>query len=358
MACGTLCHSTSAVLLYNTATRNTSAPTGTLNNSGWQYEGQFGGVLGTPISSDCFITAYHVGGTVGVSTFEIDNTVYQTTAEQKDPNSDLAIWTVSGTFSPSVIAPLWNDSVDGSEVNQQMVVFGRGTPRGSPVYVANQQVVPQNVTPSQVGPSALTNPLSTAPVTTQLPGTHLAGWEWATSEFDPPESWGQNSVAGIAYDNNNTAYLAYPFLENSSSCMLSAGDSGGGVFVNDNGVWRLAGVNYGVDGPWQYTANGGTFDAAIFDASGLYLNDGNQPAIYVNDGPPEKPAYSYSTQISPELGFINGVIDDSISMPLSLEPLPEPGDLAILALAGCLALRRRRARLNGATGHVTLTDEE
>jgi hypothetical protein len=342
MACATICHSASAVLLYNTATRNTSAPTGSLSNSGWQYEGQFGAVLGTPISSDCFITAYHVGGLVGVSTFEIDNTVYQTTAEQKDPNSDLAIWTISGTFSPSVIAPLWNDSVDGSEVNHQMVVFGRGTQRGSPIYVANQQVVPQNVTPSQVGPTALTNPLSTAPVTTQLPGTHLAGWTWGTS--DNVESWGQDAVAGIAYDSNNTAYLAYPFLENSNSCMLSANDSGGGVFVNDNGVWKLAGINYGVDSPWQLTANGTPFDAAIFDASGLYLNNGNQPAIYFNAGPPEKPTYSYSTQISPEMGFIDGVIDDSMSTPLSLEPLPEPGSLAILLAAGSLTLRPRHRR--------------
>jgi len=332
------------VLLYNTATRNTSAPTGTLSNSGWQYEGQYGAFLGTPISSDQFITASHIGGAAGVPFYYHDangNPVtYNTLSVQRDPNSDLAIWTVSGTFAPSTIAPLWNTAVDGSEVGQPMIVFGRGTLRGNPIYIANQEVVPQTVTPSQVNPTALTNPLSTASVTTQLPGTHLAGWTWGTE--DGVESWGPNAVAGIAYDQNNAPYLAFPFLANSNSSMLSEGDSGGGVFIEDNGVWKLAGINYGVDGPWQLTATGTPFDAAIFDASGLYLNNGSNPAIYINNGPPDKPAYSYSSEISGDLAFIDGAIDDSLGIPA--EPLPEPGTAAILLAAGTLTLRCRRRR--------------
>src|SRR4051794_1862734 len=45
--------------------RNTSVPTGTLSNSGWQYEGQFNGVLVTPIAPQYFISAEHTGGTIG-----------------------------------------------------------------------------------------------------------------------------------------------------------------------------------------------------------------------------------------------------------------------------------------------------
>ena len=35
------------------------------DNSGWQYEGQFSYFLGVPIGPYHFITAKHIGGTVG-----------------------------------------------------------------------------------------------------------------------------------------------------------------------------------------------------------------------------------------------------------------------------------------------------
>jgi len=53
---------TRAVVLYRTPTRNTSAPSSMLYNSGWQWEGKWGGFLGTPIAPNYFITAGHVGG--------------------------------------------------------------------------------------------------------------------------------------------------------------------------------------------------------------------------------------------------------------------------------------------------------
>src|SRR5437867_4375374 len=43
---------------------NTTAPGGSLTNSGWQFEGIWGGFLGTPIAPKYFITARHVGGSV------------------------------------------------------------------------------------------------------------------------------------------------------------------------------------------------------------------------------------------------------------------------------------------------------
>src|SRR6185503_16474562 len=69
----------SAVVLYGTDVRNTSAPgsltnTGTtwrpggpddprrLRNSGWQWMGYFGLVTGIPIAPQYFVTAAHAGG--------------------------------------------------------------------------------------------------------------------------------------------------------------------------------------------------------------------------------------------------------------------------------------------------------
>src|SRR5438046_9421053 len=51
------------VILYRTddPTANAIEPTGSLAGSGWQYEGNFGGYLGTAIAPHYFITAKHLG---------------------------------------------------------------------------------------------------------------------------------------------------------------------------------------------------------------------------------------------------------------------------------------------------------
>src|SRR2546423_14264916 len=96
-----------AVILYGTADplANTTAPTGDLSGSGWQYEGQFGGFLGTVIASNFFITAKHIGGSLG-QTFTFDGASYTTIAVFPDPDSDFQIWQVAGTFTTH--APLFS----------------------------------------------------------------------------------------------------------------------------------------------------------------------------------------------------------------------------------------------------------
>src|SRR5262245_60055221 len=84
----------SAVLLYSTPERNTDPPGTLLNrststgpagaedqrrllNSGWQYQGDFRGFLGTPIGSKYFITAKHIGGELeGTNTFVYNGATY------------------------------------------------------------------------------------------------------------------------------------------------------------------------------------------------------------------------------------------------------------------------------------------
>ena len=55
--------------------------------------------LGTPIASNYFITAKHIGGSV-VQTFILNGTTYTTTAVFPDPSSDLQIW--QRNFNPGV----------------------------------------------------------------------------------------------------------------------------------------------------------------------------------------------------------------------------------------------------------------
>src|SRR4030095_4654023 len=116
--------------------------------------------LGTPIASNFFITAAHFGGTPG-ELFNFQGVNYVTDAFFDDPNSDLRIWKVTGTFP--TFAPLYTKS---DEVGKSFVVFGRGTQRGAQVTSAGM----------------------------------VRGWLWGNS--DAVQRWGTNDVSRI---NNGPA---------------------------------------------------------------------------------------------------------------------------------------------------------
>ncbi len=89
LALGLLIQPAGAVILLGSGdpAYNTTPPTGALAGSGWQYQGTWGGFLGTPIAPQYFIAAHHVGGAVG-QTFTFQGLAYTTTAFWDDPNSD------------------------------------------------------------------------------------------------------------------------------------------------------------------------------------------------------------------------------------------------------------------------------
>ena len=64
---------------------NTHAPSGALANSGWQFEGFFGGFLGTAIAPHYFLTARHIGGNTNWGFF-LDGTNYHPTTFYDDPS--------------------------------------------------------------------------------------------------------------------------------------------------------------------------------------------------------------------------------------------------------------------------------
>src|SRR6187401_3302328 len=89
-AAGLMLGSARAVILFqdgNPAT-NTTAPTGDLSGSGWQYQGSFGAFLGTAIAPQFFMTAKHVSdaGTV----FVYNGTSYNLLQRFNDPYTDLS----------------------------------------------------------------------------------------------------------------------------------------------------------------------------------------------------------------------------------------------------------------------------
>jgi hypothetical protein len=301
---------TEAVVLYRTPTRNMSAPTGTLYNSGWQWEGKWGPFLGTPIGPNHFITAGHVGGAVG-QTFTYNYKPYAAVAMYDDPRSDLRIWKVNGTF-PSY-APLYTLPW---ETGKPMVVVGRGAQRGGEVWVNGQ----------------------------------LKGWKQGYS--DSIQSWGENVVnATVDGGSGSGSLLRFTFSRVGgvyNESILSPGDSGGGVYIKDGTTWKLAGINKSVEGFFSYNGawNSG-FNASLFDAGGLYYG-GNGNWKLISDLAGDIQPSSYATRISSNVPWIRSVLSNGIS-PTSFassstsNAVPEPGSIAIM-LIGAAALLRCRPR--------------
>lgn len=273
-----------AVIFYSTGDPdyNSSAPAGALANSGWQYEGLWGSFLGTAIGPNYFITASHVGGAIG-DPFLLGGTPYPVTAVFDDPASDLRIWRVCGTFP--AYAPLYTNT---NEVNKSLVVIGRGTQRADLVTTTNF-----------------------------LGNIRTNGWIWGLQ--DGRIRWGENVVAAVVNGDGlfggglgDLLQATFDAGGVANECHLSNGDSGGAVFIQDGSVWKLAGINYAVDGPYNTSATGPGFSAAIFDARGLYTQDAAtgvwQPESTV--GPPV-PGSFYASRISSHVAWIDSVLASS-----------------------------------------------
>jgi len=271
--------STEAVLFYATGdpSHNTNAPTGALTNSGWQLQGRWGNFLGTPIGPKHFLTSKHLGGVSVGDPFWFDGVRYDTTAAFPDSQSDLQIWRICGTFPR--FAPLYTGT---NEVGQALVVFGRGTQRGTPV------------------------------TTSGASGTKTNGWLWGTP--DHVTRWGQNTVSDIFQDPSVGDLVQAEFNADGGpdECHLSTGDSGGAVFLEDGGTWKLAGINYSVDGPYNTTDSGDGFNAALFDQGGLYYQDGTNWVWTPPDRPREQPGTFYATRVSAHLVWVNSILNQVI----------------------------------------------
>ena len=298
-----------AVILSSKPQRNTSPPAGGLANSGWQWQGRFGSFTGTPIAQQYFITAGHIGGEPG-QTFSYNGQEFTTTAYFDDPRTDLRIWKVDGKFN--TFAPIFRDQ---TEIGRSCVIFGRGTQRGDPVYQDGE----------------------------------LKGWEWGPS--DGAMSWGRNAIAGIVNGGPQRGELLTFSFDRSGIAqegMLSAGDSGGGVFVRQGTRWKLVGINTSVDGPYAFAPGQNPFNAALFDKGGLFVpsrSGGTSVAESVTD----IPAAAYVTRLSTNMEWINGVLSGQIA-PGGVLPsasgtsgIPEPtGAFLTMAVLGAMTLMRMR----------------
>jgi hypothetical protein len=266
----------SGMVFYSTgdANYNTTAPTGALANSGWQWMGCWGGFQGAPIDAHHFLAANHVGGNIG-DLFTFQGANYTTVASFVDSASDLRIWEVHETF------PAWATIYTNSdEVGRGLVVFGRGVTRGAEVR--------------------------TAVAIAGVPVNSLAGWQWGG--IDGRLRWGQNTVAGVVAGTPFGVQLYATFDENggANECHLGTGDSSGPVFINDGTAWKLAGVAGLVDSYFNTTNSGSGFNACIFDARGLYYGNGSSWSLVTGTAP--KPSGFYATRVSVRTAWIGSIL--------------------------------------------------
>ena len=267
------------MVFYSTADPryNTTAPVGALAGSGWELQGD--SFPGTPIAPNFFITATHVGGNVG-DVFSFRGIAYPMVASFVHADADITIWQVNGTFPE--YAHLYNSS---DEVGKPLVVFGQGVARGDEV---------------------------------RLNGV-LKGWAWGKT--DTILRWGQNVVAGISDPDGHPATSATPFQllradfngsgdanVGPNEAHLSGGDSGGAVFINDQGIWKLAGINHAANKDYGYTATDPGFTATLFDEGGFWEGELGKREFHPDDPFSPQPGSFYATRISAYLSWIQGVV--------------------------------------------------
>ena len=306
LALGSFATRSEAVILESTSnvTFNTTAPTGALTNSGWQYEGIWqGSYMGTTIAPTFFLAAQHVGGNVG-DPFQMNAVpfLYQTVAFWDCPNSDLRVWQVANTFPR--YAPLYTNS---NEVNKLCVVIGRGTQRGNSVTAGSPP--------------------------------RLKGWEWGTP--DGVVRWGENIVSTIYTDASLGQFLKPNFDRNgiTNECDLSVGDSSGAMFIQDGSTWKLAGIHYAVDGPFSLDGTTNTqFQGAIMDVSGLYIANGAGGWQFFPNQSADIPTGFYSSRVSSHAAWINSVINFELGPDLRITNIAPVG--ADIHIGLCTASNR------------------
>ena len=100
--------------------------------------GHWNAFLGTPIADQWFVTAKHVGGSLG-DTFHLMGRPYMAVVKIPDPESDPTLWGVSDPF-PDVV-PIYS----GSQEAGRRTLLWQGASRGEAVWVEVRKPDPERL---------------------------------------------------------------------------------------------------------------------------------------------------------------------------------------------------------------------
>lgn len=292
------------------------------NDPRWNSTVQWSDGGGTIIGSSYFITAEHltnnanVGSAVKLTTVSggvTQSFTFTAASVQQIGTTDLRLVKINGTFPASAsIIPLYTGS-SGSEAGKAVSFLGYGNfQQGSPVS-------------TMVGMTTVPN-----------------GWLWKGPTGD--KNFGRNTISSVDTGVNGgpggDPLLDYQFqpITGQNEAVYANRDSGGGMFINNGGVYQLAGVN---DSIYQFFSNTGTvaqpvytqLNAAIYDSTGLYVNDGTaaHPIYVLASSLGITDQHGFASEIAP---FYNTIRSD----------IPEPASLVLggLSAVGFMIFRRPR----------------
>lgn len=248
------------------ATDNTAAPTGDFTNSGWEHS-LFFDFAGTVVGPQHILTAAHLRvSTNAIARFA--GLPHRVTGVTNVAGTDLRLLTVDGRFPAwAVLYPRAN------EAGRTATLFGRGQPRGNPVFVSTD-------------------------------GTNrLCGWTWAPADGRP--RWGTNVVRATFAPGEtgpgSPALIVCLFDDTAGAdeAGTTGGDSGNGLFVRDrDGVWKLAGVALSVEAQFNTTTEGDGFFGSIFDRRGLFELDQSGVWIPTTNTEEQRGALLLHTRVS------------------------------------------------------------
>jgi hypothetical protein len=130
---------------------------------------------------------------------------------------------------------------------------------------------------------------------------------------DEVQRWGANRVNGIVMGGQGQGELLRASFNAGAGryqATLSGGDSGGAVFIRDGKFYKLAGVNYAVDGPYNTNSSGAGFNASLFNQRGFYIDADPPNGVWElfpqNTG--RIAGSFYATRISSRMSWITNVL--------------------------------------------------
>jgi hypothetical protein len=212
-------------------TQNTTAPAG---GQGWDYVGKITGPAPsgvTYIDNNWFITAYHVqadssptGVSLGGSTYSIDAGSWTRLTNSEGGDADLAMFRVTDNVGLSGV------TLSSSPTNgMALTMIGNGMNREA------------GLTQWSVDTNTGDDPWIWTEVGS---GGNAAGYKWASGQT---KRWGNNrKEADTMLVEDSKGIFTDMFYTDFDAVVGEAQgatyDSGGGVFVNNDGEWELAGI--------------------------------------------------------------------------------------------------------------------